>query len=321
VDIDKFDEQKYLKVNPDVDLAVRQGLFKSGWHHYEKHGRKEGRSLTSIQDLRREKVLSHIDKAGLGLEIGPSHNPIAPKADGFNVQILDHLDQTGLKEKYLLHNVNTEKIEEVDYVWSGEPLEELIGKNGGFDWIIASHVIEHIPDLIRFFQQCEKILKPDGKLSLVIPDKRYCFDCFQAPTMTGEFLDAYIQKRIRPSPGKIFDHFSNAASCSNMIAWNNATVGKYDLLHTLDQSKELFERSINSNEYIDVHLWRFVPESFRLVIEDLNALKLMNLIISHEYETEGCEFYCTLTRNKALGENQHKTGRKEMLSIISRLRK
>ena len=38
---------------------------------------------------REESLLFHIDKDGLGLEIGPSFSPVVPKAAGFRVEILD----------------------------------------------------------------------------------------------------------------------------------------------------------------------------------------------------------------------------------------
>jgi FkbM family methyltransferase len=44
-DADLFDERSYLIEHPDVHNAVIQGLFKSGWDHYERHGRAEGRAL------------------------------------------------------------------------------------------------------------------------------------------------------------------------------------------------------------------------------------------------------------------------------------
>ncbi len=43
-----------------------------------------------------EKLLSCLKMDGKGLEIGPSHNPIAPKKNGFDVQIVDHIDRDGL---------------------------------------------------------------------------------------------------------------------------------------------------------------------------------------------------------------------------------
>ncbi len=40
-----FNENSYLRCNPDVSAAVYRGDFKSGWHHYRVYGRKEGRPL------------------------------------------------------------------------------------------------------------------------------------------------------------------------------------------------------------------------------------------------------------------------------------
>jgi hypothetical protein len=42
---------------------------------------------------RKEKALQHIDPHGKGVEIGPSHNPIALRREGYNVQIIDHMSR------------------------------------------------------------------------------------------------------------------------------------------------------------------------------------------------------------------------------------
>lgn len=200
--IPNFDEAEYLAAHPDVAAAVRDAMFPSGLDHYEKFGQAEGRSLKAPPPelTREEKIFHLLDKAGLGLEIGPSHNPIAPKKKGFNVHILDHVSAADLRRKYAAHPVNLDNIEEVDFVWSGQRMPELIGQTQCYDWIIASHVIEHAPDLVSYLQQCEELLKPDGLLSLVVPDKRYCFDYFSPISSTGNVLDAYAEKRVRPSP-------------------------------------------------------------------------------------------------------------------------
>jgi SAM-dependent methyltransferase len=186
----KFNEAEYLEANPDVAAAVEEGKFHSGHAHYEKYGEREGRMLKRLfgRASREDKVFHLLDKTGLGLEIGPSHNPIAPKKKGFNVHILDHVSRAELRNKYQGHGVNLDNIEEVDFVWHGEPLQRLIGQIGCYDWIIASHVIEHVPDFISYLQQCEELLKPYGILSLVIPDKRYCFDYFSSSSSTGNML-------------------------------------------------------------------------------------------------------------------------------------
>lgn len=170
-----FDEGAYLRANPDVAAAVADGQFPSGYDHFVVFGRKEGRPLAPVPGAgmsRIDKALHAIRRDGLGLEIGPSHNPMAPRKAGFNVHTLDHLDAEGLRRKYANHGVNVDDIEDVTFVWNGEPLHELVGGTAIYDWILASHVIEHTPDFVDFVQECEKLLKPDGCLTLVIPDKR-----------------------------------------------------------------------------------------------------------------------------------------------------
>jgi predicted SAM-dependent methyltransferase len=292
-----FDEAEYLEANPDVLAAVKEGKFRSGREHYEIHGEREGRKIRRLFGItsREEKVFYILDKKGLGLEIGPSHNPIAPKKKGFNVHILDHASSADLRHKYQGHGVNLDSIEEVDFVWHGEPFQELIGKTNCYDWIIASHVIEHVPDFISYLQQCEALLKPTGVLSLVIPDKRYCFDYFSSSSSTGNVLDAYAEKRERPSHGQIFDHIANASKRNGNIAWGlDGLAGADELMHTFTEAQAHWARSLSTTDYIDVHCWRFTPASFRLLISDLQSLGLIGLGITAEFDTTGCEFYVSL---------------------------
>jgi len=290
-----FNERDYLAANPDVASAVRNGQFTSGWQHYQAFGRKEGRMLNLFGRMSREdKALYAVNRKGLGLEVGPSHNPIAPKKRGFNVHILDHASAEDLRTKYRGHDVNLDNIEEVDFVWTGQRLSELIGRTECYDWIIASHVIEHVPDLISFLQQCEALLKADGVLSLVIPDKRYCFDHFSPPTSTGQLLDAWAERRTRPSHGQVFDFFANASKRDGSITWGPGAGGANALAHTFAEAREIWTLSCTTSEYIDIHCWRFVPASFRLLLADLQALGLTGLGIKAEFDTTGCEFFVSL---------------------------
>ncbi len=70
---------------------------------------------------REEKILQHIDKNGLGIEIGPSHNPLAPKSAGYRVHIIDHMSREQMINKYAQHGVNLNRIEEVEFIWHQEP--------------------------------------------------------------------------------------------------------------------------------------------------------------------------------------------------------
>ena len=285
-----------MLANSDVKAAVEAKQFSSGKEHYLKFGYSEGRPLRiSGVHRRTEKVLLEINASGKGLEIGPSHNPIAPKSSGYQVEIVDHLSAEDLREKYKDHNLQLEKIEDVDYVWSGEKLSDLVGGLNQYDWIIASHVIEHVPDLISFFQECEKLLIcGDGVLALVVPDMRYCFDCLSPLTTVGELLDAYESKRSRPTPGQIFNHYSRAALRNGAIAWSQKDYGAISFAHHFSEATETYKKAVNFPEYIDTHCWRFTPESFELIMNDLCDLGMIDLTIKSSYDTAGCEFHINL---------------------------
>jgi SAM-dependent methyltransferase len=245
---------------------------------------------------RKEKVLKHIDKCGYGLEVGPSHNPLAPKCEGYSVQIIDHMSRKQLIEKYTNDNVRLENIEDVDFVWNGESYTDLTGKKKHYDWIIASHLIEHTPDLIGFLNDCDQVLKDDGVLSLVIPDKRYCFDHYRPITGISKIIDASFNKNKTHTIGTAAEGILMFVKLDGTIAWDKNTIGEYSRPHSRDAMLKLFNEAIKNTNYEDAHAWCFVPHSFRLLIQDLFMLGLIPFQEVDFYDTEGFEFCITLGR-------------------------
>lgn len=238
-------------------------------------------------------VRQHLNLNGLGLELGPSHDPIAPKREGYNVHIVDHLPQEALREKYRGHGVSLERIEPVDFVWQGQPLPELLdGKV--YDWIIASHVIEHVPDLAGFVRQCQAVLKPGGIIALAIPDKRYCFDYYRPVSSSGSIMQAHLEKRTRHVPGQIYDSFSMACVVNGTISWSKTADGSPKFLHSEGFGRAMLENYLSDGEYVDIHAWVFTPSSFRLAIHDLHDVGMLDVEIDRFHETVGCEFFVFL---------------------------
>ena len=240
---------------------------------------------------RKNIITASIDKRGLGLEIGPSIDPVASKADGYNVHIVDHLSQEELMDKYKGHNVQVMNIEPVDFIWRGGSLCDVLDDGQQYDWIIASHVVEHLPDLVRFLQDCQTILKPGGILSLAIPDKRFCFDYLRFPTSTGDLIQAFVEKRTRHTPGQIFDSFAMASRLDGELSWDAESRGRLQWLHDEGFGGLALEKSLTSTEYVDLHAWVFTPSSFRLAIHDLNLLGYLALDEEAFTPTVGCEFF------------------------------
>ncbi len=313
----EFDEASYLAANPDVAAAVANGHLASGEEHWRTFGKSEGRPVT-VEGSRIAIVRAELDVAGRGIELGPLDKPIMSKRDGHRVEIVDYLDTAGLRERYgaELHvGVDVSLIEEVDHVSQGQSLTELVGNEGAYEWIVASHVIEHIPDLVSFLQDVERMLSPTGRLGLVIPDKRYCFDHYGELTTTGQIVDAFVERRTRPTAGQVIDYFARTAQVGGAIAWGKTPGVVPELKYGLEEVRDGHRRSLDGDDFGgEIHCWRFTPESFRLIIAELNALGMTSLGIVAEHDTVGIEFFATL------GRVSDSDGRDDRLTMIRSVR-
>jgi predicted SAM-dependent methyltransferase len=214
--------------------------------------------------------------------------------------------------KYKDHHINLKKIEEVDFVWRGESYSEVTGKSKYYDWIIASHVIEHTPDLIGFLNDCDTILKDDGVVSLVIPDKRYCFDYYRPITGISRVIDSHFMKNKIHTPGSVAEYYLNVVSKGGIISWDSNVNGEYNLIHSFENARQGMHEVLNEKANPDVHAWCFTPYSFRLIIQDLFCLGFIPFKEVDFFPTEGSEFYITLGRKG----NSIQKSRLEMLDII-----
>ncbi len=241
-------------------------------------------------------LLEHLDKEGLGLEIGPSHRPAAAKKDGFNVEIIDHLSREGLLSKYKDRNLDLDLVEEVDHIWTGQSYVDLTGNKKHYDWIIASHVIEHTPDLIGFLNECDSVLNDQGVVSLAIPDKRYCFDYHRPITSLSRIIDSHLSENTIHSAGTVAEYYLNVVKKNGSGSWSEHTEGDVEFIHKLEHAVQGMNKVNKHGLYIDVHAWCFVPHSFRLLINDLCDLGLIPFREVSFTPTTGSEFFMTLGR-------------------------
>lgn len=249
---------------------------------------------------RRDALFSLFDNTRRGLEIGPSYNPLLPKAEGFRVETVDYADQTTLRAKYAqTSNVDIARIEPVDHVTGGAPMSAVIAARGFYDFIVASHVIEHTPDLIGFVEDCALLLKPDGVLVLAVPDKRYCFDVLQPITFAGSVLLAHEEKRTRPTAATVFDSVAYDVLRGGAIGWGESETAPPTFAASIEAARNVAEASKKAGAYVDVHVWRFTPASFRLVVEDLYGIGALSLREKAVIPGQGNEFFAALSRNGA----------------------
>jgi hypothetical protein len=245
---------------------------------------------------RRAKALSGINiKTSSGLEFGPLASPFVRREEG-PIFYADHASTEELKKKYAGHGWNTATIVDVDLVLDSRALKKQIyGRT--FDYTLASHVIEHVPNLVGWLSDLQSILSPSGCISLVIPDKRYCFDLKRPLSTTGELVQAFVEKRTTATFRQIFDFWAFYCQVDAASIWNRSTnTETLPVSGTLENAFEKSNEAINSGVYSDVHCWVFTPASFLNNLADLVELKLLSLKIKNFVDTAygELEFFVTL---------------------------
>ena len=248
-------------------------------------------------------MLWTVDQSQRIIEIGAGYNPIAPKSKGWQTHVVDHASRNDLQVKYSTAGVDTQMIEEVDTIWRSGPLHEsvppaLLGK---IDSIIASHVLEHIPDLIGFFQSASRLVAPGGSLRLALPDRRYCFDCFKPWTTTGDLLDAQYRGLTRHSLKTAFDHVAYSAAVDGKPAWGPHAISVPVLTSPFQlaaQTVTSFRDSVDQ-PYQDYHCWQFSPAGFELAILELGELQLTDWRVEKLEGPENFEFFAVLRKGGA----------------------
>ena len=259
-----------------------------------------------FQQLRR-----HLRPGQVGVEVGAFYSPIAPKRDGYETVVVDVSDRATLIEHAGriagLPAGAIDLIEEVDIVLrDGASLAEacLARRPQGYDFLVGSHSLEHVPDLLGFFQEADRLLAPGAVISQALPDLRFCFDFFRPHTTTGQVLLAHRCRHRRPLPETLFDAEALRATRDGAAAWirQGFDVPRADT--DLAAAYAVYQQALAEDgrpeaPYRDAHCWCFTPAVFETVLFDLNVLGLVPFVVAGIELNLGSEFIVHLRRGEA----------------------
>jgi hypothetical protein len=145
------------------------------------------------------------------------------------------------------------------------------------------------------------VLVPGGIVSLIIPDKRFCFDINRQESEISDLIDGYLGRRTTPSFRQIYDFHSKIISVDTAAVW----AGDVDYRGTWrtdldpdDWAYELCTKAANTGEYIDSHCGVYTPTSFLGLMNTLAKLDLLPFRIKQFQHTEvgSLEFRVVLER-------------------------
>jgi SAM-dependent methyltransferase len=231
------------------------------------------------------------------LEIGVLDTPTFNK-DESDVFYMDWFSR---EELYSMHHKTkphrAEKLVDVDYVIKEKNFAHKI--NSKFDLAIANHVIEHIPDTIRWLENISFLLKNDGYLFMAIPHKEYTFDKIRPVTSLAQIIRNYDEDLEIPNVYQVFEQLYMYRPIKAGDVWNN----EYE--HLLDrkrfnpkQALESAKKEVSGKKYVDVHCHIFDYNSFLCLHQDLYSMGYIDLALtgSKDVEKPGNEFFVILKK-------------------------
>ncbi|WP_293681570.1 methyltransferase domain-containing protein [uncultured Phenylobacterium sp.] len=219
----------------------------------------------------RAEFLTLIDVANQrGLEIGALNQPVVTRAMG-PVEYVDRATRDELIEWYKnpLHGIDPADIVPVDHIWGERSLLECVGGQRAYDYVVASHVIEHVPDLFGWLGEIAGVLVDGGLALFMVPDKRFTFDRDRLPSVSGDFVDAYLRRLRRPDTRQIFNHYNDTRPA------DVGPRGEEELTALAQGALALCRQAETNGEYIDAHAWVFTPRSLAQALDLGSRLDLL----------------------------------------------
>ena len=278
----EFDAAVYRRENPDL-ASVGDDDAEA---HYRAAGRDEGRIASPL--ARREGLVAAIDD-GATLEIGPFCNPILR---GPSIEYVDKLDATQLRARATKIGLDPAGCPERIHHLGG-----LEGVPGPYANIVASHSIEHHPDLVRHLEQVGRLLEPGGRYWLIVPDKRYCFDHHLPASTIADVLAAYQEARTAHSLKSVIEHVALVTHNDAERHWqgDHGEIAREETERRVAEALDAY--GSGSGSYVDVHAWQFTPGSFRALMATLKVLGRTRLEVERVYDTpRGRLEFCAVLR-------------------------
>ena len=188
-------------------------------------------------------LLSRVSPSARGLEIGAHTNPVAGLFPFYTDAVVDFAGAAG----------------RVDFLSDARALPL---PDNTLDYLVSSHVLEHLPDPLAALHEWHRVLRPGGLLYLVVPDKRFTFD-EPRPLTSAEHLLRDFHEGTTADDARIhvdefvfqtdWSRLSPATAPVDRPARQAAVRGAY--LQDLEQGRP-----------IDIHYHTFTPDSLARVL-------------------------------------------------------
>jgi hypothetical protein len=147
---------------------------------------------------------------GAGVELGPGHQPY-PVPDGVTVRYVDRWTPEQNRELFPeLVDIGADRFPRPDVVanFDVDRLGPLADQSQ--DFVICSHVLEHLAEPLGFVDEIHRVLRPGGVALILLPDRRATFDSRRASTPLAHLVAEHASGVTEVDDEHLLEFLANA---------------------------------------------------------------------------------------------------------------
>jgi SAM-dependent methyltransferase len=198
---------------------------------------------------------------GTGIEIGAVNCPFDLDAD---VIYLDQGDSSYVASMHA-SDPNVIGVLPVSLVAQKPPYTFLA--SNAFDFVVASHVIEHLANPLASISEFNRIIRPGGVVYLVVPHKDWCFDKCRTETPLQHFVTEFFSETSEISLEHYLEHIFDGLDLKNLSFCEG--------LNLVEKARSLFEKQL------DFHIHTFSQLSFWALLDWVAPIIGAEVIYKH----------------------------------------
>jgi SAM-dependent methyltransferase len=208
---------------------------------------------------------------GDGIELGPGHTPFPLPTYGATVRYVDRWQPEA--NRALFPELTDAEFPEPDVVVNVDHDGLRPITDASVDFVIASHVVEHVADPLGLLAEIHRVLRVGGTAIVLLPDRRVTFDAGRAPTSLQHLIDEHVAGVTEVSDDHIVEFVRSTDSA--------------------DASPSAEEIELHRQRSIHVHCWtedEFVPVLGHAIGVMGQAWQLVDALHTGDPGSVGIEF-------------------------------
>ncbi len=132
------------------------------------------------------------------------------------------------------------------------------------DYVVTSHVLEHVANPIAALTEWCRVLRPGGIIYLLVPDRRLTWDRFRAPTPVEHLFEDFARGTTAVDATHI-DDFARGVDWTTF----SPSTPPVEVAKKQAELSALYHAAVAAGEEINIHFHVFEPANLRELIARL----------------------------------------------------